>query len=645
MPTASAPDYVFRTQRALAPLVPTPPAAAALERPSFELLHGVLCEVMRATAFGEGAFTAEEECGGDALLPEDRQVFLSKAVGLVGASLGSPVRLRVSSALAGDDPEATNHFLQRLAEAASQKLAAATSAPAPASERVPLASARVSERKENAPTTVPPTKRTVGSAKRAAAPASASGVRSGSCGVRGGGAAASDEPTRRPAAARATVPAPAPATPATPPSSSSSRACVHCGYESDEELPYCKLCGKVRHARAGRGNDDAVPIQSGVGAWWAAAAPTAAAPPARRASSSSSSSSSSSAATARAGSSASSSSASSRGGGGGGGGGCGTRRGSASSSSASSASSRPSSARGGFNAPTRASARREAEWSAARAPPDLSGVRGETRGGEAPSAGGGAAGRGGGGGGGSARDSGRRSSSEAPPESGGDGGNQSDGEGGGGSGGGGGAGGGGSDADDDGYDWYAEQLRARWAQYQQGQASRDEAAAREAAAAEEAEQRRRDGESARRRQSSSYGGGGGGGGAGARSGGGSARAGGGAGGGAAAAAAARARAEAQEARWDAFAARAKLGGAAPIGEADVPWPPAELDAASFGLDARVFDERERKQAYRAASLRWHPDKFVQAYGGLLRDDERDAVLARVTRVSQAVNALVQEVPL
>ena len=58
---------------------------------------------------------------------------------------------------------------------------------------------------------------------------------------------------------------------------------------------------------------------------------------------------------------------------------------------------------------------------------------------------------------------------------------------------------------------------------------------------------------------------------------------------------------------------------------------------SLGLDNRYFSEDERRRAYRTASLRWHPDRFESSYGELLCDSEREAVLLRVTQVSQAVN--------
>ena len=112
----ATPPWVAATQHALRPLLSAPPSSAALLRPNFHMLHSVVFEVKSATTFGEGAYTVEEEAGSDTLSTEDQTAFLCKAMGLVGASLGSPIRLQVSAALRGDDAEATNLFLQRLAE-------------------------------------------------------------------------------------------------------------------------------------------------------------------------------------------------------------------------------------------------------------------------------------------------------------------------------------------------------------------------------------------------------------------------------------------------------------------------------------------------------------------------------------------------
>ena len=81
------------------------------------------------------------------------------------------------------------------------------------------------------------------------------------------------------------------------------------------------------------------------------------------------------------------------------------------------------------------------------------------------------------------------------------------------------------------------------------------------------------------------------------------------------------------------------GDEASVRAADVPWP--TLEAAALGLDPRATSAAERKQAFRTASLRWHPDKFVQSFGARLQPEEREQVLQRVTEVSQAINALYQ----
>ena len=51
---------------------------------------------------------------------------------------------------------------------------------------------------------------------------------------------------------------------------------------------------------------------------------------------------------------------------------------------------------------------------------------------------------------------------------------------------------------------------------------------------------------------------------------------------------------------------------------------------------------------RKALLRWHPDKFVNAYGSRVVAEERETVLEKVNDVSQAINAfemsLKSEIP-
>ena len=163
------------------------------------------------------------------------------------------------------------------------------------------------------------------------------------------------------------------------------------------------------------------------------------------------------------------------------------------------------------------------------------------------------------------------------------------------------------DDDDDeggvGGGWYEEELSRRWQAYQQQQSARDAARkdAAKAAAARPAP-----------RAASADGG------------------------------AARTRARHLEDAWLRFEQK-HSGGVGTIRAADIPWPPLD-DAAALGLDARYASSADRRRAFRTANLRWHPDRFVQAWGGLLAADERDAVLQRVTEVSQAINALNQAQP-
>ena len=153
-------------------------------------------------------------------------------------------------------------------------------------------------------------------------------------------------------------------------------------------------------------------------------------------------------------------------------------------------------------------------------------------------------------------------------------------------------------------DWYDAHIASRWAKSKQQQAERDavqdeKQAKRNAEAEEEAAQRRRDAQAAREAELE--------------------------------------EAKACEKGWDAFA---QLGDDAVIRMRDVPWP--VLDAASLGLDPRLYDKAQRKAAFRQASLRWHPDKFLQSFGSRLVEEEREAILQRVTEVAQAINQIRQE---
>jgi hypothetical protein len=74
-----------------------------------------------------------------------------------------------------------------------------------------------------------------------------------------------------------------------------------------------------------------------------------------------------------------------------------------------------------------------------------------------------------------------------------------------------------------------------------------------------------------------------------------------------------------------------------IRERDVPWPnPMNLVFLTPKDDANA----KKKKILRAIG-RWHPDKFTAAYGSRLREDEREAIMARVRSVSASIIELRQ----
>lgn len=95
-----------------------------------------------------------------------------------------------------------------------------------------------------------------------------------------------------------------------------------------------------------------------------------------------------------------------------------------------------------------------------------------------------------------------------------------------------------------------------------------------------------------------------------------------------------------EARWAAFVSDVP----AKIRYSDIPWLPiesADLLAEALGLGSATADPAARKKAHRAASMRWHPDRFTQQFGAALLEDDYERVMARVTATSQALNTMVR----
>ena len=50
-------------------------------------------------------------------------------------------------------------------------------------------------------------------------------------------------------------------------------------------------------------------------------------------------------------------------------------------------------------------------------------------------------------------------------------------------------------------------------------------------------------------------------------------------------------------------------------------------------------DKAKKAALRAASLRWHPDKFLQAYGKLIVESDHERVMDQVNIMCQRINQL------
>mmetsp|Transcript_22590 Transcript_22590/g.48234 ORF Transcript_22590/g.48234 Transcript_22590/m.48234 type:complete len:263 (-) Transcript_22590:78-866(-) len=67
----------------------------------------------------------------------------------------------------------------------------------------------------------------------------------------------------------------------------------------------------------------------------------------------------------------------------------------------------------------------------------------------------------------------------------------------------------------------------------------------------------------------------------------------------------------------------------------VPWPPCNKDVLEFC--ERMHAPGERKQAYRIACRRWHPDKFLQRYGSLVVPEDLPGLTMRLNDVFQAVS--------
>mmetsp|Transcript_45496 Transcript_45496/g.103072 ORF Transcript_45496/g.103072 Transcript_45496/m.103072 type:complete len:185 (+) Transcript_45496:178-732(+) len=68
---------------------------------------------------------------------------------------------------------------------------------------------------------------------------------------------------------------------------------------------------------------------------------------------------------------------------------------------------------------------------------------------------------------------------------------------------------------------------------------------------------------------------------------------------------------------------------------NIPWPPCDSDILDF--IEMFWSKKHMKHAYRIACRRWHPDKFMQAYGEVVDPTCREAVDQRLNSILATVN--------
>ena len=110
---SAAPDFALATQQTLGKLISRPQLTTRLlARPPFRFLYDILVEVAQTTQFGEGILDMDL---GRLQTPGEKLKYLATAIGLVSDALGANVLCHPTRVLAGEEPRATNEFLQLLA--------------------------------------------------------------------------------------------------------------------------------------------------------------------------------------------------------------------------------------------------------------------------------------------------------------------------------------------------------------------------------------------------------------------------------------------------------------------------------------------------------------------------------------------------
>lgn len=96
-----------------------------------------------------------------------------------------------------------------------------------------------------------------------------------------------------------------------------------------------------------------------------------------------------------------------------------------------------------------------------------------------------------------------------------------------------------------------------------------------------------------------------------------------------------------EKKWSTFSTTCNLG----IGVGDIPFP---VSAGKEGEMREVLlygvPPEDQRKRIRSEILKWHPDKFLQRWGGRLQESAKESVLERVNSVFHAVQEIYEKLP-
>jgi hypothetical protein len=69
---------------------------------------------------------------------------------------------------------------------------------------------------------------------------------------------------------------------------------------------------------------------------------------------------------------------------------------------------------------------------------------------------------------------------------------------------------------------------------------------------------------------------------------------------------------------------------------NVPFPPFEQDAFRYLI--KTYKGLTRKDVFKIACQRWHPDKFMQKFGNTIETSEKEKIQSKLNSIFQAINS-------